>query len=296
MWDWIFAYGTLFVGTAFAAAALAKDAEDYVNLSKSSGRLLLFVLYALCLFLLAGGIYQTHQTRSRANADREQASKDRRQLEQDRAEAKTFKAANDARLSDANASLQRLQDKVDKLQTQAQTQELSRELSDVTAELEDAKSKLRQPRAKFVATIATPNYDKIPVLETVGERTPEGIKVDFGVVNSGEVAATKGEIVIRLCAICQFAFEPPLFFKPNIGPDGERVRMFDNIQEHAVVQDMSVTIVPPLGDPPNFMIAVMVKCESCEPGRFTQLRVDIPPLVSPDFRSNKKKTSAKRHQ
>jgi hypothetical protein len=37
MLDWFFAYGTLIVGTLVALAALIKDADDYVNISKKRG-------------------------------------------------------------------------------------------------------------------------------------------------------------------------------------------------------------------------------------------------------------------
>lgn len=182
-----------------------------------------------------------------------------------------------------------MQGKVDQLQTKAQTQKLSRELSDVTQELEDAKSKLKQPRAQFVATFATPYYDKIPILQTVGERAPEGIKGNFGVMNSSDVAAMKGMIVIRLCDACQFATEPPGFAKTPLGPEDERVRFFDTIQEHAIVQDMTATIIPPLDGPPSFAIAVQVKCEDCEPGKFMKLMVDVPRLIPPNFQDAKRK-------
>lgn len=175
------------------------------------------------------------------------------------------------------------------MQTKAQTQKLSLELSDVTRELQDAKSKLQQPRAKFVATFATPYYDKIPILQTLGERTSEGIKVNFGVMNSSDVAALKVEIVIRLCDACQFAVEPKNFSKPVIGPEDERIREVDTLQARSVLQDMSATIIPPIDGPPRFQLALMVKCENCEPGRFTPLLVRVPTLTPFDFRNNKKK-------
>jgi hypothetical protein len=289
MLDWFFAYGTLVVGTLVAFAALLKDAEDYVNISKKRGKFLLLALYVFILFLLAGGIYQTYETRSKADIDRAQALADRLNLDKDRIQEKQDKAVSESKLQGANDSLQRLQDKVDQLQTKAQTQKLSLELSDVTRELQDAKSKLQQPRAKFVATFATSYYDKIPIVETVGERTLEGIKVNFGVMNTSGVAALKGMIVIRLCDGCQFATEPSSFTKPTVGPEDERLRNFDTIQEHAIVQDMSATVIPPLGGFSKFLLAVMVKCEDCEPGHFMQLIVDVPPVVPPDFRSAGKK-------
>jgi hypothetical protein len=283
MWDAILAYATLVLATIVTLATLVKDARDYLHASKRHGKWLLWSVYACALLLFIAGIFQTHQTRMQAWRDKEQARIDREHLAADQLRARMTEATNQARLDDANKSLDKLQAKVDRLQTKADTKELSKELSDVKTELEDAKSKLQQPQAKFVATFATPYYDQIPIRELRGERTTEGIKANLGVMNIGDVAAARGEIVLRLCNACQFGVEPPGFVKTSNGPEEERLRAFDTIQEHAVVQDMSVTIVPPLGDSPRFEIGIMVKCSNCEASRWDKLVVSVPPVVAPDF-------------
>jgi hypothetical protein len=233
-----------------------------------------------------GGIYQTHETRAQAASDKAQASKDRQALDQDRVQAKQDRAIKDALLGDAKQRLQALQDRVDRLQTKAETQELSKELTDVKRKLIEAESKLEGPKAKFVATFATPYYDQIPVVETDGERVSEGIKFTFGVENVSDVAATNGEIVLQICAACSFAIEPSGgFIKPTIGPDTERVRAFSQIQEHAVMQDMTVVVVAPIGAGPYLVVGLAVKCTTCEPSKFQVLKVRIPPLTGPDFRT-----------
>lgn len=284
MWDAILAYGTMCLAAIVTLATLLKDARDYLKTSEKHGKWLLWSVYLCTVLLFLAGIFQTHATRKQAWEDREQARKDREHLVADRAHAREVEAVNQARLSDANDSLSRLQDEVGRLQTRAETIGLSRELSDVSAELADAKSKLQQPRARFVATFATPYYDKIPVVESVGERTARGVKVNFGVFNAADVAAANGIIALRLCLGCQFGEEPAGFSKPETGPADERIRSFDTIQERAVLQDMTATIIPPLGGPRRFAFAVMVKCRNCEPGRWNQLIVTIPSIGPPDFR------------
>jgi hypothetical protein len=216
IWDAFLSYGTLVLATLVTLAALVKDARDYVG-SRPHGKMFLSAVYGCVLLLFFAGIYQTHLNRKQAAIDRDQAEKDRSQLTIDRQHSEAAEAVNQARLKDANESLQKLQNKVDNLMTQAQTQELSRKLSDVKVELEDAKSKLQKPLAVFTATFATPYYDKIPILESVGERTPEGIKVKFGVFNRSDVTAVRGVIVIRLCDACQFGVEPEGFIKASVG-------------------------------------------------------------------------------
>jgi hypothetical protein len=245
-------------------------------------------VYGCVIILFIAGVVQTHLNRKQAISDNRQAANDRLSLNKS-------EAANEARLTDANANLQKLQDKVDHLQTQADTKEMSRALSDVTKELEDAKTKLQRPLARFAATIATPYYDKMPITETVGERTPEGIRASFGVFNLSSVTAEKGEIIIRLCDGCQYGVEPEGgFTKTKNGPDDERVREFDRVQEHSVVQDMAVTIIPPFtAGSQKLVFAVLVKCENCEPGTFKRLFVDIPSVVPPDFTVKKKKAKNK---
>jgi hypothetical protein len=280
VWDWFFAYGILVVGAFATACILYKEADEYLNLSKKRGSLLLVLMYLFTLFLLVAGLYQTHQTRAQASADKRQAENDRRQLEADRTQAKQDRAVSNAQLNDAKASLRTLQAKVDKLQTKAETQELSKELIAVKRELADAEVKLQQPRARFVPTFATPYYDKIPISDSYGERVPEGVKVNFGVMNTSDTTASHGEIIIRLCDACQFAGEPPGFSRVSTAPDTERIRQFDIIHDHEIVQDMSATIIVPL-TATNFPLGIIVKCENCEPGKFQVLRVSIPPLVSP---------------
>jgi len=292
MWDVILAYGILFLAAAVTFGTLVKDARDYLEAIEKHGRWLLWSVYACAFLLFLAGIFQTHGTRKQAWLDRKQAQQDRDRLTADRAQAQAVEAVNQARLSDASKSLEKLQEKVDRLQTKAETIQLSRELSDVETELRDAKSKLQQPRANFVASFATPDYQKIPIREAIGERTPEGIKVNFGVMNASDVAAVKGMIVLRLCDACQFGGEPAGFVKGQNAPEDERFRVFDTILEHAIIQDMAATIIPPLGGTPRFEVIVMVKCTNCEPGRWNRLSVIVPPVVPPDF--HKKNPSSKK--
>jgi hypothetical protein len=293
-WDAFLSYATLVLATIITVAALFKDAKDYVNASRTRGKLLLFVAYVSVILLFLGGLSQTHINRKQAIGDKQQAEQAQHKLEEGQQRFLSAESESKAHLEDASASLQKLQDKVDKLQTQAQTQKLSLELADVSRELEDAKAKLQKPLAKFEPTFATTDYTKLPIQEAAGERTPQGIKANFGVLNSSDIAAVKGEIAIRLCNGCQYGSEPEGFAKLKVGPDDERVRTFERILEHTVEQDMSITIIPPFAlDTRKLVFAVMVKCENCEPSKYKSLVVDVPPLIPPDFTVKKKRAKPK---
>jgi len=252
------------------------------------------VAYACVILLFLAGIIQTHINRKLAIFDKQQAEQAQQKLEEGQQKFLLAESESKAHLEDASASLQKLQDKVDKLQTQAQTQKLSLELADVSRELEDAKAKLQRPLAKCEPTFASSDYNKLPIREAIGESTPQGVKADFGVINTSDVAAVKGEIVLRLCPGCQYGIEPEGFAKPKIGPDDERIKAFGSIQEHSVAQDMTVTIIPPLAwGTRKLGFVVLVKCENCEPARFKQLWVDVPSVVPPDVTVKKKKAKPK---
>jgi hypothetical protein len=283
MLDWVFAYGTLVFGALFTAGALYKEAEEYLS-KKKTGKPLLALMFVLTLLLLLGGIYQTHQTRVQAYVDKEQAAKDRKALEDDRAQTKRDRAVSEALLADAKERLQTLQDKVSDLQTKAETQELSKQLVEVKHELTEAESKLQTPKAKFAATFATPYYNSLPIIESDGERLPDGsVRFSFGVINTSDVAAGRGSIILQLCDACSFASEPTVgFIKSPVSPDTERIRDFAQIQEHTVLQDMTAMVFTPLGSP-LFVVGIMVKCENCEPTKRQILTIRIPSTVSPDF-------------
>jgi len=288
-WDAFLSYATLVLATVVTVAALVKDAKDYIE-ARTNGKLLLWVVYACVLLLFVTGVVQTHINRKQAIGDKQQAERAQRELEEGQKKSLSDSSDSKARLEEAKASLQMLQDKVDKLQTQAQTQKLSRDLADVSRELEDAKSKLQKPLVTFEPTFASSDYSKIPIKQGVGERTPQGIKVNFGVLNQSNVAAVKGGIYIRLCDGCQYGVEPEGFMKPKNAPDDERIRDFETIQEHSVIQDMSVTIIPPLAwGTQKLGFFIMVKCENCEPGKFKELFVDVPSITPPDFGAKKTK-------
>lgn len=292
MWDWFLAYGTLVVGAFATLVALYKDADDYIKLSSKRGRLLLASMYIGTLFLLGAGMYQTHQTRVQAYIDKQQAEKDRKKLETDSIQSQQDRAVSKAQLDDARVSLRTLQAKVDKLQTKAETQELSKELLAVKNDLNEAELKLQQPKAKFAATFATPYYDEMPVIDTTAARIPEGLKVNFGVMNTSDIAASRGEIIIKLCDICQFAAEPPGFVRVSTSPETERIRYFDQIQDHEVLEDMSAIVIVPL-TAKDFEFGIIVKCGNCEPGKFQPLKARIPPLVSPSLSFNKPKANTR---
>jgi len=293
-WDAFLSYATLVLATVVTIAALVKDARDYVDASRTRGRLLLWVAYGCVILLFLAGVIQTHINRKQAIGDKLQAEQAQHKLEEGQQKFLLAESESKAHLEDASASLQKLQDKVDKLQTQAQTQKLSLELAEVSRELEDAKAKLQKPLAKCEPTFASSDYNKLPIREAAGENTPEGVKVDFGVINTSDVAAIKGEIALRLCTGCQYGIEPEGFTKPKIGPDDERIRVFGTIQEHSVAQDMSVTIIPPLAwGTRKLVFVVLVKCENCEPGRFKQLVVDVPSVLPPDVTLKKKRAKPK---
>ncbi|HEY2459488.1 MAG TPA: hypothetical protein VGI16_01705 [Candidatus Acidoferrum sp.] len=280
MWDAFIAYASLIVGALVTAGALYKEADQYTKRFAKRGGLLLVLMYLFTLFLLVAGIYQTYQTRVQSHDDKQQADRDRKQLESDRVQGRIDQAVSKVQLDDAKASLGILQAKVDKLQTKAETQELSRELLAVNKELGEAESKLQQPKARFVATFATPYYDQIPIGQAIATRVPEGFKIDFGILNVSEVTASRGEIIVKLCDVCQFAAEPKDFGRATSAPDTERIRHFDQIHEHDVLEDMSATIVVPL-TVTEFEFGIIVKCDNCAAARLQMLKVRIPPLVSP---------------
>ena len=286
MLDWLLSYGTLGLGALFSVGALYKESEEYV--AKKSGRPLLLLMYFSILLILIGGIVKTHQTRVQSEADKQQAAKDRKQLEEDRAQAKQERAINDAKLNDAKDRLEGLQGKVDKLQTKADTQELSKQLEGVKHDLAEAESKLQQPRAHFAATFSTTDYEKLPVREATGQRVPEGIKFNFGILNDSDVAAVHGSVVLKLCTGCTFGGEPDGFTKPPWSPDDERYKDFARVQEHQVSQDLSATVVPPIAAS-AFQVGVMVKCEDCVPSKWDILTIKIPSIVPPDFKTTVRK-------
>jgi hypothetical protein len=298
MLDWLLAYGTLGVGALFSLGVLYKESEEYI--SKRRGKPLLLVMYSSILLMLMGGIFQTHQTRSSSNADRtqaakdrEQAAKDRKALDDDRSQAKQERAVNDTKLNDAKERLQTLQDRVSRLQTKAETQALSKQLLDVKSELAEAESKLQQPKAHLVATFGTPHYNELPVKEVVGEKVAGtgAVKFNFGVLNASDVAALHGEIVLKICDACSFATEPEGFSRAALSPDNERIRDFGQIQEHTVAQDMTATVIPPITTP-EFQVGIIAKCENCETAKLQILKVKIPPVLPPDFKTPKKVKSA----
>jgi hypothetical protein len=154
--------------------------------------------------------------------------------------------------------------------------DLIREIDDTKKELRATQAKLVVPKPTLVPSFYMLNYSfQPPILEANGTRSPDGnVSVEFVIVNSSNVSAIRGEIVLRICQICQYAKEPEGFVKRNGASDNEGSKLFEHILPNSIAEKMTAEITVPL-NVRRFEVDVTVICENCDTTRqplFVNLR------------------------
>ena len=160
-----------------------------------------------------------------------------------------------------------LSNKLAALQTGIETADLRKEADGLRAELKANQKAMVVP--KTVLTFSLKN-SPTPVLAESLSAHNGIVHLSFLIINTTDIDALDGDVVLYICNACEYATVPPGFVKVSGALDNQRNLTFSRILAHTGLPEMEFDIkVPPSLQ--SFIVGAKVYCHTCVAANSTNL-------------------------
>ncbi|HEX6821666.1 MAG TPA: hypothetical protein VF123_06395 [Candidatus Sulfotelmatobacter sp.] len=251
-----------------ALVALIKDWKDYGEASgkyKHPVRIAVLVGTIAVVFL---SMLDTYNTREEARNTEQEAG--RREVESKKHtddltdQIRQEREENKQSRIDASKSFDSLYQRYSELLAKVQNADLLREIKQTRDELKATQEKLTQPKPRLTASFWVPdlglNGSKKEM--DVVKAKDGSVTFDITALNSGDTAALRGDIIVKLCALCKYGKEPDGSKHLPGSDEQDRAIPFEHILGHSYVPKVTVQAIPPKTYS-GIEVAITFACENC---------------------------------
>jgi Tfp pilus assembly protein PilV len=249
-----------------ALIAVAKDWKDY---GEATGKYANPVRIAVLIFTVAViflSFVDTYNSRSEATRKETESKK---QIDDLTEQVRLERDENKHNADGFRQSFDALYKKYSDLATRTHDADLLREIKQTRDELKVTRDRLDQPKAQLTAGFWEPNnHTDIFPLKTTVQRRPDGsVAFDINTLNSSDVNALSGGLVVRICRTCKFAKEPQGSINTPGASEQDREFHFQHVFAHSKLPKFTVEVIPPSGS--GFEVDVFYRCENCSSDKQT---------------------------